>query len=155
MIIAGTGHSPERAGKEDEARARIHNKLKPLKKEIDYVITGMSAGFDLWFADEALKLRIPVVVARPWEGHPSPVGDEVLYATILEKAKSIYCIDMGLFQKNEDVFRRRDKWMVDNCTHLLAYYDGVVDDGGTSHTYWYAKNETDVKVANMWGDPPF
>lgn len=151
MIIAGTGHRPENAEPEEFVRTKVLNKLKEL--EVEKVITGMAAGFDLWFADVALELGIPVVAARPWSTHTWRDEDEDLYKKILENAVEVVdVVKTDRFPGNW-VYQRRNEWMVDNATHVLAYIKPGTEKGGTFNCVTYADGKK--PIAYLWNDPPF
>ena len=154
LIVAGTGHRPEDA--EDEAAVRIKSrvKLEYAKKPIDTFITGMAAGFDLWAADEAIKLGLDITAAVPWRGHKPRKADEELYAHILASAKSVvYVVDQDNYPGGW-VYQKRNEWMVDHADLIMAYWNPNKPFGGTYNCYQYAKDQ-DKPIANIWYDPPF
>lgn len=152
MIIAGTGHRPEDSEPESWVRTKARVKLQ-YTDGIDVFITGMAAGFDLWAADEAIKLGIPVTAARPWTTHTPRKGDEQLYNHVLEKASKIVVVTDADKYPGPWVYAKRNHWMVDNASHVMAYWSGK-EAGGTFECVTYAKDK-EKPVANIYYDPPF
>lgn len=154
MIIAGTGHRPEDA--EDEAAVRIKaaTKLRYTDKTIDSCITGMAAGFDLWYADEAHRLGIDLIAAVPWKGHTPRKADEELYAHILSVAKEVVYVSDSQDYPGPWIYDKRNQWMVDHADAIMAYWNPHKEFGGTYNCYLYAK-EVGKPIANIWYDPPF
>lgn len=135
MIIAGTGHRPEKAEAEDIVRAKVRAALAP--SGADAFICGMASGLDLWAGSEALLLGIEVWCAKPWRGHKPRRADRDLYAAVLEGASRV----INVIEQDEYpgawAYQKRNEWMVDNATHILAYWDGSA--GGTGNCVKYAK----------------
>lgn len=145
MILAGTGHRPEKCAAENVVRRAIRNVLKEIRPAV--AITGMAAGFDLWLGDEALLLGIEVWAAKPWAGHGPLKGDEQLYARVLAGAgKIVNVVERDEFPGNW-CYQRRNEWMVDHADHILAYYDG--SRGGTANCINYA-NKVRKPVTNIY-----
>lgn len=153
MIVAGTGHRPEQC--EDEGVVRLKASIKLRDTEgVETFISGMAAGFDLWAADEAIDLGIPVIAARPWAGHKPRNGDEELYQKVLDNAIEIVDVMDAERYPGPQVYDLRNQWMVDNATHLMAYWSGV-EKGGTWNCVQYARDQDHIKIANIYWDPPF
>lgn len=148
MILAGTGHRPESAEPEAVVRRKIHNVLQEVHPTV--VITGMAAGFDLWLGLEALDAGCTVWAARPWAGHPSRRGEESQYAYIIERASKVIAVDEAVRYPGVWVYHNRDKWMVDHCTHVLAYLNPLATKGGTFGTVKYA-HKVGKPVRNIYG----
>lgn len=143
-VVALTGHRPDKLGGyvsggpvESHVRSRVRNAFRVLQPS--QVITGMAQGFDQWGADEAIKLRIPVRAAIPFEGQeriwPAPARRE--YDRILSHCFDLYAVcppPAAAFK-----FLARNKWMVDNAEIVIACWDG--SSGGTAHCYRYAKEQ--------------
>lgn len=132
MIIACTGHRPERLSKfiqnENKFRQEIRNLLETYHCTILY--SGMAQGVDQIFAQEAQRLDIPVICCFPYRRnnfHP----DEL---SIMDKAADVRYISE---QYSKSCFAKRDIYMVDHCTRLLAVWDGI-KSGGTWLTIDYA-----------------
>lgn len=152
MIVCGTGHRPEDCEDELGVRAKVRIRLSDPTKQIDVFISGMAAGYDLWAADEARLLEIPVWAARPWRGHKPRKEDEELYQTILDYAeKEIIVVESDEFPGNW-AYHARNKWMVDNADAVLMYWNGK-ESGGTYACRNYAKGKK--PITNIYYDPPF
>ena len=153
MIIAGTGHRPEDCPHdEDSIRGFISRRLNDHKDNIVCVISGMASGYDLWLADEALKLDLDVVAARPWAGHAPRKADSEIYWSVIERAGFVVDTNEAVKYPGPWVYHDRNHWMVENATHLMAYWSGK-ESGGTYECWEYAYQK--VKRANIFGDPPF
>lgn len=146
MIIAGTGHRPEDCRSEEDVRRRVRDTLKEVNP--DTIITGMAAGFDLWFADEARLLGIEIWAARPWAGHVPRKRDEELYRRIVESASRVVDVDESELYGGPWVYHKRNEWMVDHATNVLAYWNGK-KAGGTFACINYAKKQK-VPVRNVY-----
>lgn len=154
MIVAGTGHRPEQAEDEKAVRIKASTKLRYTNKTIDACITGMAAGFDLWYADEAHMLGLDLIAAVPWKGHKARKEDEELYAHILSVAKEVVYIDESEDYPGPWVYHKRNEYMVDRADLIMAYLNPHVESGGTYACYNYAK-KVGKPIANIWYDPPF
>lgn len=115
----------------------------------DVVICGMANGCDLWSADEARLLGIEVWAAKPWAGHRPRKEDEELYARIIEYASRVVNIDESETYPGPWVYHKRNEWMVDNSTHVLAYLNPQKSKGGTYACVAYA-HKTEKPVRNIW-----
>lgn len=151
MIIALTGHRSDKCEPESIVRQKVRTALRYSGAKT--VISGMANGLDLWGADEALGLHIPVWCARPWRGHKARKGDEELYERILSNAEKI--IDVTDYDRYPGswVYPKRNEWMVDNATHVLAYMDPCTSGGGTFHCVNYARGKKPIR--NIYLAAPF
>lgn len=138
MIVALTGHRPEDCASESEVREKLRASLDPVR--IGVVISGMAAGVDLWGADEARKMGIPVWAARPWAGHSARAGDEQLYASIVVYADMVVNVDESKEFPGAWAYHNRNHWMVDHATHVLAYLNPNKKSGGTYQCVKYARS---------------
>ena len=150
MIVAGTGHRSEDC--EDEGIVRLKVRVCLSESRPDVFICGMANGLDLWAADEARLLGIEVWAAKPWAGHGPRKGDEELYSRIENYAsKVVNVVESETFPGNW-CYQKRNEWMVDNATHVMAYYNGK-PKGGTYNCITYAKGKKPIR--NIYGWPPF
>lgn len=155
MIVAGTGHRPEDSEDEDIVRTKARVALQYSNAKV--FITGMAAGFDLWAGDEARLLGMELWCAKPWATHEPRKGDENLYETLIDYADKIITVTNVDKYPGPWVYPVRNKWMVDNCTHLLAYWSGK-EKGGTYDCVKYAKSlgeEDRPLIKNIFNAPPF
>lgn len=106
-----------------------------------HFISGMARGCDLYFAQEVLELRsqfpdVTIEAARPYEKQCSgwPEEEQERYYAILEQ-----CDYESLVQQHYDkgCLLRRNRFMVDKSSLLIAAYDGE-PKGGTASTVLYA-----------------
>ncbi len=138
MIVAFTGHRPERLGPK---QLRAENAIRKFLEETkpDKVISGMAQGVDMLAFEHAFELGIPAVAAVPWVGHGSkwPGEHQKAYLENLELAVEVKVV-CDVQEYKPWVYQKRDEWMVDNCDLLVAVWDGT-KDGGTYNTIKYAK----------------
>lgn len=143
MILAATGHRPDKLGGYDEqnplrtwVRAQIHAALEDLKPE--KAISGMALGVDSDFAEACVALGIPFIAAVPFQGQESrwPQASQERYKKLLARAAEVVYVSPPGYATWK--FHARNQYMVDNCNLLLAVFDGSV--GGTSSTVCYASS---------------
>ena len=150
MILAGTGHRPNKLGGYGaEARFRLIdvaieqlNELQPIK-----VISGMALGWDTALAEAALQLKLPLVAAVPFSGQESmwPFASRQRFKELLSQASEVhYVCAPGYAAWKMQV---RNQWMVDECDVLLALWNGT--KGGTANCVGYALGKQ-VKLVNCW-----
>lgn len=146
MIIAVTGHRSEDC--EDESIVR--NKLRAAFEDAapDAVIVGMANGVDLWAGAEAIGLGIDVIAARPWATHAARNDDAELYASVIEGASRVVVVDEAESYLGPWLYHKRNEWMVDNATHVLAYWSGK-KSGGTYACLRYAMR-TQKPIRNIY-----
>lgn len=152
MIIAGTGHRPDKlGGYDDEVYVKLvkfaifHlNELKP-----DLVISGMALGWDQALAQAAVNLNIPFHAYIPFKGQEANwfYKSQVYYRSLLNLAeKVVICSDGGYAAWKMQV---RNIKMVNACDTLLALWDG--SSGGTKNCIDSAKNRLPGdKIINLW-----
>lgn len=146
MIIAITGHRPEDTKGEQHVRDVFRSNLLQARPEA--VITGISAGVDLWAADEARLLGIEIWAARPWSTHTPRTGDEELYGDILAAASKVVTVTSIDRYPGPWVYHKRNEWMVDHADNVLAYWNSK-ESGGTYACINYAKKVM-VPVRNVY-----
>jgi uncharacterized phage-like protein YoqJ len=152
MIVAATGHRPDKCGgyglTADNARFNVAldalQVLKPSK-----VFTGMALGWDLAVADAALCLKIPIVACVPFKGQESqwPAPSRVYYKSILKKASEVVIVSEGGYTSH--AMNKRNRYMVDRCHTLLALWNGE-EKGGTYNCVNYASAKPHVTIHNVW-----
>ena len=160
MIIAGTGHRPDKLIRKDVVpyTPKQHNMLVKLceihldKIGATKVISGMALGFDQAFAQAAINLHLPLIAAVPF------VGQERLWQG---KSKFYwkYLIDYASLDGevhylsehySAKALINRNHWMVDRCDQVLACYNGI-GTSGTASCVNYA-NLKMKPVTNIWDD---
>lgn len=164
-VCCFTGRRPEKLPWGDNEQ---HPRCKDLKWQLDEVldrlyergynhfICGMARGFDFYCAEAVLRLkqRHPEVVlhsARPCQSQADrfPIQDRQRYGWLLSQ-----CDRDTLVQPHysRDCMMKRNRFMVDHASHLIALYDGI-PSGGTYHTIQYArKSGIDITYLNLEGE---
>src|ERR1700723_3872457 len=104
MIIAMTGHRPEKLGgyilpnpiyiKVCREIERILLELKPTK-----VLSGMALGSDMWFAHIAYKLKIPFDAIVPCDGQELiwPAASQKTYNSLIKFASEVVVVSPGKY----------------------------------------------------------
>ena len=108
---------------------------------IRHFICGMANGSDMYFCEEVLKLRddregITVEAAIPCEEQASK-WDEKTRSRYFRLVSECDYETMVSHRYTKDCMLKRNIYMVDNSSVLVAVYDGKL--GGTMHTVNYAK----------------
>lgn len=153
MILAITGHR-DLSHPEAALRQAIRDTYEEAKPEA--VIIGMASGMDLIAGDVAREMGIPYGCAVPWRGHTPRKADENLYYALINYAyKVVYVSEEDDFP-GAWIYQKRNVFMIDHATHILAYYDGR-DSGGTKNAIWYANlPKVQKPVRNIFDRiPPF
>lgn len=119
--------------------------LRLTREGVCVFISGMARGVDMWAAEIVLQLRdtLPSREIRLWAAIPydrqangwSP-EEQVRYRGILDQADRIEYISHDYFN---GCLQKRNRWMIDQSTHLIAVYDG--QPGGTKSTLDYARRK--------------
>ena len=109
----------------------------------------MARGVGIWAGLIVLRLRqsnpdLHLIVALPYPECESywSASWKKQYADALEAADLVKCISPKYSMAS---FQKRDEWMVDHTTRVIAVYDGV--PGGTKNTIDYA-NKCGVEVVH-------
>lgn len=152
-IIAATGHRPGRLGGYgydvqtrllDLARRHLLGGWQP-----ERVIVGMAQGWDWAMARAAIALEIPVTAAVPFHGQemlwPAHVQRE--YRGLLDECDEVVVTSNAPGGFEPYKMQLRNQWMVDNCTDVVALWDG--GQGGTCNCVRYAKRVC-RPVVNLW-----
>lgn len=137
-----TGHRPEKLHKPEEQikedlEASI---LQAIDDGFATFISGMARGVDIWAAEIVLRLReynpaIHLVAASPYRGFENrwSADWQERYNAILRQADLVKFVCLGY---SRDCFQRRNEWMVDRSSRVIAVYNG--EPGGTRNTIEYA-----------------
>ena len=138
-----TGHRPERLGMPES------DVIFGLKEEIrtaiadgfQTFISGMARGVNLWAAEVVLALRdegaaVRLICASPYRGFESRWSREWQERDRrgMKQADLVRFICPGY---SRDCFQRRNQWMVDHSTRVIAVYNG--QPSGTRNTIEYAR----------------
>lgn len=150
MIVAGTGHRPDKLGGYSniiatrlEALARSHFEAHRPSR----VISGLALGWDQAVARAAIDLGIPLTAAMPFEGFDRrwPDSSRCRLDKILEAAAEI--VVCHPFPAPTLALQIRNEWMVDRADEMLALWDGSW--GGTFNCIQYAEKRG-RPVENLW-----
>ena len=158
-----TGHRPQKLPWGfDENDARCVELKRKLRAAIKFAIahgktmfyTGMAMGTDIWTAEIVLKLReelqgsgIRLVAVIPHSCQEAKYPDDLKqrYRQILSEADERIVLQEHY---TDGCMQKRNRYMVDNSSMLIAVYSG--DGGGTGYTFDYAK---DRGLQIIWIDP--
>ena len=145
-----TGHRPEKLNVPIEI---ILEKLEQAIEDAfsdgftDY-ITGMSRGVDIWAAEKVLDMKkefphIRLICAVPFDGFEKEWEQrwQDRYQRILQQADEIHYICNRYMR---GVYQKRNEWMVDHASMLIAGYTGAA--GGTRNTIKYAQGKKDYII---------
>lgn len=149
MIIALTGHRSEDCRSEADVRTRVREALSTSPERVEAVICGMANGYDLWAGDEALLLGYEVWAAKPWTTHTARTSDVGLYASVIARASRVVSVTESDTYPGPWVYHKRNEWMVDNATHVMAYWSGK-EKGGTFACINYAR-KVSKPIRNIYG----
>ena len=147
MIIAVTGHRSEQCEDEEIVREKFRRVFESVQPDV--VICGMANGTDLWAGDEARKAGIEGWAAKPWRGHAPRNDDKELYTQIIEAASRVVNVVEEEEYPGPWAYHKRNEWMVDHSTHVLAYLNPEKKNGGTFACVKYA-NKVGRPVKNLW-----
>ena len=155
MIIAATGHRPNKLNNEYDMRGPCSNYIRDQiqiyldKFKPEKIISGMALGVDLIFALLALDNKIPVIAAVPFIGQERiwpDISKKIYFDVLNHPLVKITVISEGGYEAWKMIIR--DHWMVDNSDLLIAVYNGD-KDGGTAKTFQYAtKMKKQIVVIN-------
>ena len=156
-----TGHRPDKLPwGTDERDPRCLALKRSILREIEslhrrgytHFISGMARGADLYFAEAVLELKelypdITLEGAVPCLSQPSrwPEEEQARWRRVLDA-----CDVETVVQQNYDRFcmQRRDRYMVDRSSAILAVFDGT--PGGTMYTLNYAmKEQLDILLLDL------
>lgn len=160
MIIAGTGHRPDKLGGWDNPHGfhRLVNFAVEVLEENEPVgvVSGMAAGWDLALAHAAMELDIHLLAAIPFEGQEKRwtrfwqqlYGEARSYAT---EARVLYTPDTSVYPEIAKALNDRNHWMVSYVKKkggkILALWNGT--KGGTANCVRSAER-AGVEVINYW-----
>ena len=150
-----TGHRPEKlpfGGDESDPRFEQFKQkllceiLRITREGVTTFISGMARGVDIWAAETVLSLKailpsrnIKLWVAIPYDRQSLnwTVQEQARYQKILEKADKVEYVSHDYFN---GCLQKRNRYMIDAASHLIAVYDGV-QKGGTKYTIDYARKK--------------
>ena len=142
MIIAFTGHRPEKLGgynSQNPMQVWVFGQLKDTLVRLapTKCISGMALGVDQIAARVCSYLKIPWTAAIPFVGQEAiwPCESQQDYWDLIRKATDVMVCSSG--GHSSEKYQIRDEWMVDHADLLVAVWDGT--RGGTGNTVKYAK----------------
>jgi len=117
-------------------------------------LSGMAAGFDLAAAETVLTLKpqlpdLRLVCIVPFDGHDKrfSAGDRERFARIVREADDSIILAQ---RYSTDVYHRRNNFLVDNSSAVIAYCDG--NRSGTLYTLKRALKKG-LRTENLYADP--
>ena len=151
-----SGHRPTKlpwgANEADPACRKLKEELRSRLEGIyeagyRHFICGMAIGCDMYFAEAVLELQkahpdVTLEAAIPCGSQPEKwyLDQRKRYNRLLDACSTVTVLQISY---TPDCMMRRNMYMVDNSSLLLACFDGR--PGGTMNTIVYAQR-TDVKV---------
>ena len=151
-----TGHRPQKLPwgmNETDARCLALKQEIAVRLEAIYALgyrhflCGMAIGCDMYFAEAVLKLReehgdVSLEAAIPFGDQPGRWTEKLRrrYNELIDRADTVTVLQYGY---TPDCMMRRNRYMVDRSSLLLACFDGK--PGGTMNTILYAER-SGVKV---------
>ena len=146
MILAATGHRPEKLGGytprnpvRNAVIAQLDIELMRLRP--DKVIVGMALGVDQWVAELCIANDLPFIAAVPYPSFPNhwPGPSQNHYRWLLTKAEGVHYVSMSN-DYTPALLHARNEWMVRNSDELLAVQrtDTAGERSGTAGTIAYA-----------------
>ena len=132
-----TGHRPEKLEQsEDEIREWL---TEQIENAIDdgYLtfISGMAMGVDIWAGEIVVRLReqdprLHLIAAVPWQGFSARWNPEwkKQYEQLLKRADLVRYISRSY---NQEVFARRNQWMIAHSSRVIGFYNGSVGSTNT------------------------
>jgi len=125
-------------------KQQIYDTIENLYESgISYFICGMAHGCDLYFAEAVLKFKenhpdVQLEAAIPYAGQADRWSGPIKkrYDAVLNS-----CCTQTILQQyyTRDCMMRRNRYMVDNASVLIAVYNG--SPGGTRNTILYAMRQ--------------
>lgn len=162
MTVSFTGHRPDKIAGYSSARGAVEVAIrKAVAEEIERAVErgaecfvcGMAPGFDLWAADEVLRLRaegrigvdVQLRCAVPYPNFEHSFGKEYrsLYESVMEGADETLYLSHGY---HHGCYARRNDYLVECADLVVAYYEG--GEGGTRYTLRRAMREG-VPIVNL------
>ena len=164
-IVTVTGHRPKYL-KEGYSQATFNTLVEIAeiwlsKEQPDLIYSGAALGFDLACIQACLNLNIPFTAAVPFKNQDDKwsVKQQLEYRKLLTYAKKVVYVDEltdlqylvknskpGLY--NPYKLLLRNKWMIDQCTEVLALWNNKCE-GGTYQAVKYAESKG-LTVNNLW-----
>jgi uncharacterized phage-like protein YoqJ len=156
-----SGHRTDKLPKSSAEIEKLANDIyaeinKAILDGYDTFLFGACYGFDLMCAEQVLfrkrviKLTDPVniklIAVVPFEDQAVKwkESDRFKYYNILSKCDDVIIMNK---QYKDGCYHERNRYMVDNSTRLVCYYNG--SEGGTKYTVEYAIIQN-VSIINLY-----
>lgn len=117
-------------------------------------LCGMAQGFDMLCGELVAKLKeeyphLKLTAVIPYNGQSGrwSMSDKERYNALLQSCDDFVVLSDHYF---DGCYFVRNKYLVDNASRMIAYYDGL--PGGTQNTLNYAKKRG-IDVCNIAEDP--
>lgn len=151
---AFTGHRPQALPwRDDEGDPRCLAAKRRLDKAVEHAyalgyrhfICGMAQGADMYFGEAVVRLRLihpeltlEGAIPFPDQCKRWPPADQRRYYDLLDR-----CDMETLIQQSytPQCMHRRNRYMVDHASRLIALYNGLGKRGGTLSTLRYAMGQ--------------
>ena len=153
-----SGHRPEKL---EEPEAQIKDWLREqiesaIAAGFTTFISGCAMGVDIWAGQIVIRLRdeekvrkgssvLRLIAATPWPGFTNRwnIDWQEQYSQLLRDADLVVPVSN---RYSNDVFDKRNEWMVDHSNRLIAFYNGA--PGGTRNIIEYAQKHGVEVVSN-------
>jgi len=159
--VCFSGHRSERLSKYPDILEQIQGRIfmeieKAVNDGYNTFVFGACYGFDIMCAQMILLLQkvikfkepkeIKLIAVVPFEEQASKwrEHDRELYFDTLGKCDDVITLSTRYHRK---CYHERNRFMVDNSSRLICYYDG--SGGGTAYTVDYALNSK-IKIINLF-----
>lgn len=138
-----TGHRPQKLRRsEAEIKAELEVAIREAVADgYTTFITGMAYGVDIWAGEIVVRLRednpeLRLIAAVPFQGFENRRSADWkrAYNELLGQADVVRVICP---RYNAGAFQRRNEWMVDHSSRVIAVFNG--EPSGTKNTVEYAK----------------
>ena len=146
---AFTGHRNVRGDLDLNALTSVIKNL--IERGVTTFYNGIARGFDLISAQCVLKLKadypqikLIACVPCPEQDKYFSKEDKLTYKKVLDACDEVKILST---RYHKGCMFLRDRFMVDNSSHLIAYYRG--DEGGTEYTLNYAstfEEEEEIEI---------
>lgn len=113
-----------------------------INDDVDTFYNGMARGFDLAAAQTVIQLKrrykIKLIACVPFYGQKETLNafDRKIYEEVLEHCNEIIVLSQDYYP---GCMYKRNRYMVNNCDMVIAYYRGK--RGGTQYTVKYAEEQ--------------
>lgn len=116
-----------------------------IQNNISHFISGTALGIDMFAAEIILELKqhythvtLEAVIPHRFQHHKWSTEYRNRYQNILDQCDEVTIIQQGY---TPNCFFKRNRYMVDNATHLLAVTQASNPSGSTQHTVEYAEQK--------------